>query len=98
MPADGVFFKSCACTIAVPRKNVNGDSSILVNRIGKRCFTLPLFDSSMSESGSRSELLDAIFEWPERGHFARNERPSDCLATRWLCVTGAAFIFCFSSE
>jgi hypothetical protein len=67
-----------------------------VNRIGKRFFTLPSVDFSMSKSGSRPERLDAVFEWLDRGHFARSERPSDWRVTRWLDVMGAAFIFYFS--
>src|SRR6516165_7402684 len=93
MSAEGVFFRSWACITAVPRKKANGDSSIRLNRIGKRCFTLPLVDFSMSKSGSRPERLDAVFEWLERGHFARSARPSDLRAARSLDVVGAAFIF-----
>ena len=52
----------------------------------------------MSESGSRRERLDAVFEWLERGHFARNERPCDWRATRWLVLMGAAFIFPISTK
>src|SRR5262249_40946299 len=95
IPDEGVFFRSWACTIAVPRKNANGDPSIRPNRIGKRCFTLTSFDFSMSESGSRPEG-DPIFEWLERGHFARKERHWAWRAARVLVVMGAAFIFCFS--
>jgi len=50
----------------------------------------------MSESGSRPDRLDAVFEWVERGHLERNERPSDWRVARWLVVMGAAFIFYFS--
>jgi hypothetical protein len=50
----------------------------------------------MSKSGSRPELLDAVFEWLDRGHFARNERPSDLRAARRLGVMGTAFIFLVS--
>src|SRR5262249_42591858 len=62
MPAEGVFFRSWACITAVPRKKAKGDSSIRENRIGKRCFTLPSFDFSISESGSRPEGRDPAFE------------------------------------
>jgi hypothetical protein len=96
MPAEGVFFRSWACITAVPRKKAKGDSSIRVNRIGKRFLTLPAVDFSMSDSGSRGERLDGVFEWLERGHFERNERPCDWPAARWLVVTGAAFISYFS--
>jgi len=81
---------------AVPRKKANGDSSILVNRIGKRCFTLPSFDLSISDNGSRAEGRDPVFEWLERGQFARNERPCDWRAACWLVVPGAGFIFYFT--
>ena len=96
MPAEGVFFRSWACIAAVPRRKAKGDSSIRVNRIGRRLFTLPVFDFSISKSGSRPERLDTVFEWLERGQFARNERPSDWRTARWLGVIGAAFIFYFS--
>jgi len=50
----------------------------------------------MSKSGSRPERLDAVFEWLDRGHFARSERPLDWRVARWLDVMGVAFIFYFS--
>src|SRR5215831_6457067 len=98
MPAEGVSFRSWACMRAVPRKKANGDSSIRVNRIGKRCFALPSFDLSISDSGSRAEGRDPMFEWLERGQFARNARPCDARAACWLVVPGAALIFYFSLE
>src|SRR5215472_11866508 len=69
---------------AVPRKNAKGDSSIRLNRTGNSFSTRPLFDFSISESGSRPNRRDGDFAWADRGHFERNDRPSDSRAARWL--------------
>ena len=95
MPAEGVFFRSWAWMAAVPRKNAKGDSIIRLNRTGNKRSTLPWFDFSISESGSRSVRFRTTVAWADRGHFDRKDRPSDCRAARWL--TGfLAFVFAMS--
>src|SRR5277367_1931242 len=80
IPDTGEFARSCAWMIAVPRKNLNGDSDILSYRRGIRPGMRPTSDCCSSFMGSSERDLDFHSACEVRGHFSRRAFPCACLS------------------